>query len=62
MLTYRGNNQLTNAGVIRLLESKSIAYKGGYARATANGDTASAKKWKKGYQEIKERIYKLRKV
>lgn len=53
--------ELTNEGKIQLLISKSIAYKDGYARATAKGDTAAAKKWKEGYQQIKERIYQLKK-
>jgi hypothetical protein len=61
MLPKGGVLSLTNEGVIRLLVSKSLAYKDGYARATAKGDKAAAKKWKEGYQEIKERIYELRK-
>jgi hypothetical protein len=46
---------------IRLLLSKSCAYKAGYERAVVCGDTAAAKKWKKGYQSIKEEIYLLKK-
>lgn len=52
---------MSNEYMIRLLQSKSCAYKAGYARATASGDTAAAKNFKKGYQEIKEQIYALKK-
>lgn len=52
---------MTNERMIRLLISKSLAYKDGYARATAKGDAKAAQKWKRGYQEIKERIYELKK-
>jgi hypothetical protein len=62
MLTRGGVLSLTNEGVIRILVCKSLAYKDGYLRATERGDTAAAKKWKVGYQEIKERIYELKKV
>jgi hypothetical protein len=47
--------------MIRLLLSKSMAYKDGYAKAAAKGDMEAAQKWKEGYQEIKERIYELKK-
>lgn len=51
---------MSNERIIRLLISKSSAYKDGYARAIAKGDTYAAKKWKEGYQLIKERIYDLK--
>jgi hypothetical protein len=44
---------------IRLLLSKACAYKAGFIRAVASGDTEAAKNWKKGYQSLKERIYEL---
>jgi hypothetical protein len=61
MLTYWRCIELANERIIRLLLSKSMAYKTGYARAAANGDTAAALKWKLGYQQIKEKIYELKK-
>lgn len=51
---------MANEYMIRLLLSKSCAYKAGYARATANGDTVAAKNFKKGYQLIKEEIFDLK--
>jgi hypothetical protein len=53
---------MANDYMIRLLLSKSCAYKAGFMRAVASGDTEAAKNWKKGYQSIKERIYVLKKA
>lgn len=52
---------MANEYMIRLLLSKSCAYKAGFVRATASGDVVAAKNFKKGYQSIKERIYELKK-
>lgn len=53
---------MANDHLIRLLVSKSCAYKAGFLRAVANGDAEAAKNWKKGYQLLKERIYELKKA
>jgi hypothetical protein len=53
---------MANEKMIRLLLSKSCAYKAGFERATASGDAVAAKNFKKGYQSIKEEIYALKKI
>jgi hypothetical protein len=51
---------MTKDKKIRLLTSKSQAYKSSYIKAVEDGDTEAAANWKKGYQEIKEEIYELK--
>jgi hypothetical protein len=53
-------NVLTREGKIRLLVSKSYAYKTGYQRAVEEGDTEAAEKWKAGYRVIVDRINELK--
>ena len=51
---------MSKESTIRLLISKSYAYKAGFEKAVADGDIEAAKSWKKGYQSIKERICELK--
>ncbi len=51
---------MTKEAKIRLLVSKSHAYKFGYRRAVKEGDTAAADKWKAGYMDIVEEINDLK--
>lgn len=51
---------MTNESKIKLLISKSRLYKDGFTKATAKGDSEAAKKWKDGYQLIREKIYELK--
>ncbi len=57
-----GVHVMANDYKIRLLLSKASAYKAGFIRAVASGDTEAAENWKKGYQQIRERIYELKKA
>ncbi|SHI09771.1 hypothetical protein SAMN02745823_02378 [Sporobacter termitidis DSM 10068] len=51
---------MTTEGKIRLLVSKSFAYKAGFKRAVLSGDTVTAEKWREGYHVIKEKIDELK--
>jgi hypothetical protein len=51
---------LKKESTILLLESKLRAYKNGFLRAKENNDEAAALKWKKGYREIRDRIYEIK--
>ncbi len=51
---------MTTENSIKLLISKSHAYKSGYDRAVAQKDAIAAAKWKDGYNRIKETIDELR--
>ena len=51
---------MCNEAKIRLLVSKSRAYKDGFSKALAKGDADAAEKWKEGYQSIKDRITELK--
>jgi hypothetical protein len=51
---------MTDECKIRLLISKSLAYKTGYQKAVEKGDAAAAGKWKDGYRTIIEEIDALR--
>ncbi|MGE4353377.1 MAG: hypothetical protein AB7D36_04765 [Oscillospiraceae bacterium] len=51
---------MRNEAKVRLLLSKSQAYRAGYSKAVAKGDTDAAEKWKEGYQSIKDKISELK--
>lgn len=51
---------MTRESKIRLLVSKSHAYKTGFQRAVEEGDAEAAEKWKAGYQVIVDRINELK--
>ena len=51
---------MTDESKIRLLISKSRAYKTGYHKAVEKGDKAAAVKWKDGYRIIVEEIDELK--
>jgi len=50
---------MNKENTIQLMRSKLQAYKNGYLRATSEGDRAASKKWKDGYESIREEIAKL---
>lgn len=51
---------MTKEGKIRLLISKSHAYKLGFKKAQEDKDVEAADKWKAGYQNIVEKIDELK--
>ena len=51
---------LTKESTILYLRTKLQAYKAGFIRATAKGDSSAAIKWKDGYLAIQERIAELK--
>jgi hypothetical protein len=52
---------MSNEAKIRLLRSKSHAYRLGLSQAIASGDQEAADKWEQGYLAIQGEIEELRK-
>lgn len=53
---------MTKESKIRLLVSKSHAYKLGFKKAREEQDVVAADKWKAGYLDIVEKINELKDV
>jgi len=50
---------MNKENTIQLMRSKLQAYKNGYLRASSKGDIDASKKWKAGFESIREEIAKL---